>query len=152
MFVMLFFYLGKTYNQPFLGIFHRDQKSWDLHKKSQEIADHMFFARIKKITSRTFIIAGALIVILSQVYVKCGSGNKLNNICPYLWGWCKNGLKNDKVWRWCCPTSANRFQCGHKTKISDAYKLFCQSWKGKFVKFYHKFFCQHSYDQVGVLI
>ena len=41
-FVTLFFYLGKTYNQPFLGIFHGDLNLFYLREKSLEMANYIF--------------------------------------------------------------------------------------------------------------
>ena len=36
-----FFYVGKTYIQPFQGVFHGDQKCRDLHEKPREMANKL---------------------------------------------------------------------------------------------------------------
>ena len=58
-----FFYLGKTLNWEVLMVFHGDLDFF-ISMKYPSNYPIKCFARIKKITSCTFIIAGALIVIL----------------------------------------------------------------------------------------
>ena len=44
----IIFLCGKTYIQPFQGVFYGDQKSPDLHEKPREMAEYMFFTNKKE--------------------------------------------------------------------------------------------------------